>query len=164
MLFREGCHQSIGLSSGLPSFAHMYLLAHRLFPFRNHWSHSETDWVVALNVQNVCVCVCSLSCRCCFGLSGLWPLAFLSPCPFVFIFFISVLAGASVSPGLSPIISYNVLTDCVSFQPILYKCVIWLILAQCRLVLHRNTVLKCCLYCSNCELLVPINCTMSFLK
>ena len=50
VLFIEGCHQSIGLPSGLPSFACMNVLA---FSLRSHRSQGDTDRDVALNAQNV---------------------------------------------------------------------------------------------------------------
>ena len=73
-------------------------------------------------------------------------------------------AGASVNPGLPQYFSCNAWTDCISFAPVFYKCVILPILAQWWLVLPGNTVLKCCSYCWKCELHVPIEWTMSFLK
>ena len=54
----------------------------------------------------------------------------------------SYFAGASVKLGLPQYFSCNALTKCVSFTPVLYKCVCLLILAQWRLVLPGNTVLK----------------------
>ena len=47
-----------------------------------------------------------------------------------------------MNPGLFPIFSCYALTDCVYFKPISYKCVILFVLAQWRLVLLGNTVLK----------------------
>ena len=112
MLFREGCHQSIGLSSGLPSFACMYVLA---FSCR---SYSDTEQVVALNVQNVCVHSLSFRCYLAFlgcghiGLSLSVPVSVYLPSFQHCLYF----AGASVNPSLFPIFSCNALSDSVSNQ------------------------------------------------
>ena len=118
MPFREGCYQSVGLSSGLLSFACMNALA---LSFR---SQGVTDCDVTLNFQNVCIC--SLGFRCCFGLPGLWPNwpFCVSPCLSVYLpsfhLFQHCLyfAGASVNPGLPQYFSWNAWTNCISFTPV----------------------------------------------
>ena len=124
MLFREGCHQLIGLPNGLLSLANMYVCMYwpvcvkcsLLDPGATVTSHK----VVALNVcmHVLLVSDAVLAFHGC-GQIGLSVSLSLSLPSFHSFRHFSYFAEASVNSGLSIIFSCNALTNCAPLRPIL---------------------------------------------